>query len=89
MLQQRLLGCGGHPGERLEAEVDLQRVGGHRHGVLADGPQPRGERDRDGGLADAGGAEEREYLHWRSLTGKLGGPRPAFRRPRHPLGWIR
>ena len=53
----------GDAGERLQADVYLQRVGGDGHGVLAGGPQPCGERDRDSGLAHAGGAEQRDHLH--------------------------
>ena len=63
VLQGGPLGGRGDAGERLQADVHLQRVGGDRHGVLAGGPQPRGERDRDSGLAHARGAEQRNHSH--------------------------
>ena len=47
--------------EHLEAAVELQRVGGDRDGVVAPlCAQALGDRDRDGGLADAGRAEDRD-----------------------------
>ena len=42
--------------------VDLHRVGGDRHRVLAALAQALGERDRDGGLAHAGGPEDGDDL---------------------------
>ena len=52
-----------------QAGVDLQGVGRHRDRVLAAGAQQLGERDRDGGLADAGGPEQRDRCASRRLTG--------------------
>ena len=52
----------GGAGERLETGVDLERVGRDRDRPLAADAQEVGERDRHLGLADAGGAEERDYL---------------------------
>ena len=68
MLERGPLGGRGDAGEGLQAGVDLQRVGGHRHGVLPGGAQPRGERDRDRGLAHPGGAEQRDDPHCRRLA---------------------
>ena len=61
VLEPRLLLRRRGAGEHLEARVELQRVGGDGDGVLAAlGAQALGDRDRDGGLADAGRAEDRE-----------------------------
>ena len=47
--------------EDLQPAVELQRVGGDRHRVLAAlAAQALGHRDGDGGLADAGRAEDRD-----------------------------
>ena len=53
-----LLGRGG-TGEDLEAAVDLKRVRRDRDRVLPALAQPLGDLDRNGGLADPGGAEDR------------------------------
>ena len=59
MLEPRaLLGRGG-TGEDLEAAVDLKRVRRDRDGVLPTLAQSLGNLDRNGGLADPGGAEDR------------------------------
>ena len=58
MLEALLLGFVRDPREDLEPPVDLQRVGGDGDRPLTAGAQPVGERDRDLGLADGGGAEE-------------------------------
>ena len=50
-------------GQRLQAAVDLERVGGHRQRVLAALAQPLGERERHRGLAHAGGAEQGNHVH--------------------------
>ena len=77
MLQLRALRRRRHAGERLEARVHLQRVGGHGDRVLTAGAQQLGQRDRDRGLADAGGSEQRDQLgsvaradvaHWLSIA---------------------
>ena len=60
VLEPRPVGGRGRAGEDLQPGVELQRVGGHRDGVLAVGAQPLGERDRHLGLADAGRTEERD-----------------------------
>ena len=49
----------GHAGEHLEALVDLQRVGGDGHRILAPRAQAHGQLDGHVGLADAGRSEER------------------------------
>ncbi len=82
VLELGALGRGGDAGERLQTRVHLQRVRGHGHRVLPGRPQPLGERDRDRGLADAGGAEEREHLAGRGRRGGLGrrsGIAPQYR----------
>ena len=61
MLEALPLGLVRDPREDLEAFVDLQRVGGDGDGPLIARAQPVGERDRDLGLADGGGAEDREH----------------------------
>ena len=43
-----------------QARVDLQRVGGDRHRVLAARAQPVGQRERHRRLADAGRPEDRD-----------------------------
>ena len=68
VLQPRLLGGVGGAAEHLEAAVDLQRVGRDRHGILARGPKPLGQRDRDRGLAHAGGPEQGDHVHARSMA---------------------
>ena len=59
VLEPRPLRSAGGPGQPPEPLVDLQRVAGDRHRVLAALPQQLGESDRDPGLADPGRAEDR------------------------------
>ena len=66
MLEPRALGERRHAGQRLEALVDLQRVGGDRHRPLAARAQPVGDGEGEGRLADAGRPEDRQH-------GRLGG----------------
>ncbi len=63
MLELGLLGGAGRAGEDRDAFVDLHRVRGDRHRILAALAQLLGERDRHGGLADAGGTEDRDHVH--------------------------
>ena len=60
VLEPLLLGGRGGAGQGLQAAVDLQRVGRHRHRVLSVGAEPVRQGDRDGGLADAGRPEQRD-----------------------------
>ena len=53
------LGRVGGPAEHLQALVDLERVAVDRDRVLAALAQQLGELDRDPGLADPGGPEDR------------------------------
>ena len=82
VLEPGALGGGRRAGEDLEAGVELQRVGGDGDGVLAVGPQPLGERDRDRGLAHAGGAEERDDGQRRARRAGSQQRRAAARGPR-------
>ena len=50
----------------LEAAVDLKCVTGDCNRVFARLAETLGDRDRDRGLADRRGAEEREDLHFRA-----------------------
>ena len=51
------------PRQHLEPAIDLERVAGDRDRVLAALAQALGDGDRDTGLPDPGGAEERQDLH--------------------------
>ena len=88
VLERGALGGRGHAGERLQARVDLQRVGRHRDGILPARAQQLRERDGDGGLADAGRAEQGEDLRragrLRAHRGSIAADRPptALRNPR-------
>jgi hypothetical protein len=62
MLQARSLVRTGGARERLEALVDLQRVGRDRDRVLAAVAQDLRQLDRDRGLADARRAEYGDYV---------------------------
>ena len=63
MLQAGALAGAGDARQHLEPAIDLQCVGRHRHRVLAVfGAQALGQRHRHGGLADAGGTEQRKDL---------------------------
>src|SRR5207249_3950819 len=62
VLEPRALLGGRCAGQRLEALVHLERVGRDGDRVLAALAQGVGERERDGGLADARRPEERDYL---------------------------
>jgi hypothetical protein len=68
VLQQALLAGRGDAGEDLEAAVDLQCVGRDGDRPLAPRAQPCRHGERDVGLADPGGAEEREQ-HGASMAG--------------------
>ena len=59
------------PVSDLEALVDLQRVGGDGHRILAARAQALGQRDGDVGLADAGRAEERDERASRPSGGSI------------------
>jgi hypothetical protein len=65
VLELRLLRGRGGAGERLEAAVDLEGVGGDRHRILPALAQPLGERDRHPRLPDPGGAEQCHHVHGR------------------------
>ena len=78
MLERGALGGRRHTSEDLEPGVHLQRVGGHRHGVLPACAQQLREDDGDGGLADAGGPEQGDDL--RRLRSRV-----AHRRKYRPL----
>ena len=56
-----LRGTGGSRDD-LEAGVDLERVGRDGDRILAALPQEPGEVDGDTGLADPGGAEDRDHV---------------------------
>jgi hypothetical protein len=60
VLEPGALGRRRRASQRAEPGVDLERVGGDRDGVLAARAQQVGERERDGGLADARRAEDRD-----------------------------
>ncbi len=62
MLERGALLGRGDAGQRLEAGIDLQRVGGDGDRVLAACAQALGERDGDSGLADRGRAEQGDDL---------------------------
>ena len=56
------LGGPGRSGQHLESCVDLEGVGRHRDRPLAEPAQALRDRDRHGGLADPGRAEQRDDL---------------------------
>ena len=62
MLEPTLLGGARRAGQDLEPAIDLQGVGRHRQRVLAAAPKQLRERDGNRRLADAGGAEEGDYM---------------------------
>ena len=70
----------GGPGQDRQALVDLHRVRGDRDRVLSALAQALGERDGDGGLADAGRPEDGDDLHGRSVSSP-GHVRPHRHRP--------
>ena len=61
VLEPGALVGGGGSGQDLEAAVDLERIGRDRHGILTTLAQAIRERERHGGLADAGRPEDRDY----------------------------
>ena len=68
VLEPRALRRRRRSAENLEPAVDLDRVAGDRHRVLAALAQQLGDLDRDAGLADRGRAEDRQDAHWRRAT---------------------
>ena len=65
----------GGPGQDLEPVVDLQRIGRDGHGILPQALQPLRKRDRDRGLADPGGPEQRDHLRPRHSCASIVQPR--------------
>ena len=63
VLEAVALGRGGRAGQDLEPGVDLQRVDGDRHRVLAARAQGIAEGEGDAGLAHAGRPEDRDDGH--------------------------
>ena len=80
VLQAHALGCLRDPGEDLQPGVDLQRVGGDRNRFLAGPAQDVGEREGDGRLADARGAEHRQH--------SAGGTAPGEQLRRRPWAGV-
>ena len=60
VLQAGTVARGRHAGQRLQPAVDLQGVGGHRHGPAASGAQAVGQRQSERRLADRRGPEDGE-----------------------------
>ena len=85
VLEPRALGrASATPVRVSRPRVDLQRVGGHRDRALAARAQAVGERERDGGLADAGRAEEGEHG---GIAARVCRPAPAALASPHDRAW--